>query len=131
MSVKRKVTVPPGNDVVRGPPGHARTPSDMARQRRRSTSSALTGDSCRRPSPRRGAAVRLGVMSDSGSYVAAQLAVRRGPEAVRFYVAASGAREMYQVGGDEANPSVVSQLEVGATTFWVADEAPDHGSHSP
>jgi uncharacterized glyoxalase superfamily protein PhnB len=33
--------------------------------------------------------------------VVAELAVRRGREAIDFYVAAFGAREVYRVGGDE------------------------------
>jgi PhnB protein len=60
-----------------------------------------------------------------------QLAVRRGREAVEFYKAALGAVEVYRVGGDDENPSVVSQLTVGEAAFWVADEAPDHGTFSP
>ena len=70
-------------------------------------------------------------MTGAERYVAAQLSVRRGVDAVRYYVEAFGARELYRVGGDDAEPSVVSQLEVGSTTFWVADEAPDHANHSP
>ena len=60
-----------------------------------------------------------------------QLSVRRGVEAVEFYKAAFGAREVYRVGGDEHNASVVSQLTVGDASFWVADEAPEHGNFSP
>jgi PhnB protein len=60
-----------------------------------------------------------------------QLAVRRGRDAVEFYKAALGAVEVYRVGGDEDNPSVVSQLTVGEASFWVSDEAPDHGTFSP
>jgi PhnB protein len=60
-----------------------------------------------------------------------QLAVRRGREAVEFYKAALGAVEVYRVGGDDENPSVVSQLTVGEATFWVADESPEHGTFSP
>jgi PhnB protein len=63
--------------------------------------------------------------------VVAQLSVRRGREAVEFYTAAFGAVEVYRVGGDDANPSVVSQLTVGDATFWVADESPEHGNFSP
>ncbi len=63
--------------------------------------------------------------------VTAQLSVRRGREAVEFYQAAFGAREVYRVGGTEEHPSVVSQLAVGDTTFWVSDESPEHGHHSP
>jgi PhnB protein len=57
--------------------------------------------------------------------------VRRGREAVAFYEAAFGAVEVYRVGGTDEHESVVSQLALGSTTFWVADESPDHGSFSP
>jgi PhnB protein len=60
-----------------------------------------------------------------------QLSVRRGREAVEFYKAALGAVEVYRVGGDDENPSVVSQLTVGEASFWVADESPEHGTFSP
>lgn len=63
--------------------------------------------------------------------ILAQLSVRRGREAVEFYKAALGAVEVYRVGGDEGNPSVVSQLTVGDASFWVADESPEHGNFSP
>src|SRR5689334_8988767 len=53
--------------------------------------------------------------------VSAELWVRRGREAVEFYEAAFGAREVYRVAGTDAHPEVVSQLAVGGTTFWVAD----------
>jgi PhnB protein len=63
--------------------------------------------------------------------VTAQLAVRRGREAVAFYEAAFGAVEIYRVGGTDAHEPVVSQLAVGETTFWVADESPEHQNYSP
>ncbi len=63
--------------------------------------------------------------------ILAQLSVRRGREAVEFYKAALGAVEVYRVGGDGHNPSVVSQLTVGDASFWVADESPEHGNFSP
>ena len=63
--------------------------------------------------------------------VIAQLSVRRGREAVEFYKAAFGAVEVYRVGGDEDNESVVSQLAVGDASFWVADESPEHENFSP
>ena len=59
--------------------------------------------------------------------VAPQLSVRRGREAVTFYESAFGAVEDYRVGGTDSHEEVVSQLSVGATTFWVADESPEHG----
>ena len=63
--------------------------------------------------------------------IAPELSVRRGREAVEFYKAAFGARELYRVGGGDAREAVVSLLAVGEATFWVADESPAHGNHSP
>jgi PhnB protein len=60
-----------------------------------------------------------------------QLAVRRGRAAVAFYVAAFGAAVDYQVGGTDEHEPVVAQLSIAGAPFWVADEAPDHGSTSP
>src|SRR5579871_5656044 len=51
--------------------------------------------------------------------------------ALAFYRDAFGAREIYRVGGDDAEPALVAQLALGASTFWVADEAPDQGCYSP
>lgn len=61
----------------------------------------------------------------------AQLSVRHGREAVEFYKAAFGAVEDYRVGGTDGHVAVVSQLSVGAGTFWVADESPEHANFSP
>jgi PhnB protein len=61
----------------------------------------------------------------------AQLSVRRGREAVKFYQAAFGAVEDYRVGGNDRNEAVVAQLSVGNATFWVADESPEHANFSP
>jgi PhnB protein len=63
--------------------------------------------------------------------VMAQLSVRRGREAVEFYQKAFGAVEDYRVGGDAENEAVVAQLSVGAGSFWVADESPEHENFSP
>src|SRR6476661_2397549 len=63
--------------------------------------------------------------------VAPQLSVRRGRAAVDFYIAAFGAVEQHRVGGTNEHEEVVSLLSVGEGTFWVADEAPEHGNHSP
>jgi PhnB protein len=60
-----------------------------------------------------------------------QLSVRRGREAVEFYKAAFGAREVYRVGGTDDHEAVVSQLMVGDSMFWVADESPPHLNFSP
>jgi PhnB protein len=63
--------------------------------------------------------------------IAPQLAVRRGRAAIDFYTAAFGAAEVYRVGGTDEHESVVAQLVVGDATFWVSDEAPEHGTFSP
>jgi PhnB protein len=63
--------------------------------------------------------------------VVAELAVRRGREAVDFYMAAFGAVEVHRVGGTDEHEAVVSQLRVGDSTFWVHDESPEHGTFSP
>ena len=60
--------------------------------------------------------------------VAPMLSVRNGARAVEFYKAAFGAIEVYRVEGGEA---IVSQLEVEGSSFWVADESPEHANFSP
>src|SRR6266481_6434398 len=60
-----------------------------------------------------------------------QLSVRRGRAAVDFYKAAFGAQELHRVGGTDEEESVVAQLSVGDSTFWVADEAPEYLNFSP
>lgn len=65
------------------------------------------------------------------SGVVAELAVRRGREAVEFYRAAFGAVEVYRTGGTDEHEAVVSELHVGDSTFWVHDESPQNGSFSP
>ena len=63
--------------------------------------------------------------------IAPELAVSRGRAAVEFYAAAFGATELYRVGGTDEHEPVVAQLAIGDATFWVSDEAPEHGSASP
>jgi PhnB protein len=63
--------------------------------------------------------------------ISPELSVRRGRAAVEFYKAAFGAVEVYRVGGTREHEEVVSQLSVGETFFWVADESPAHGNFSP
>jgi PhnB protein len=63
--------------------------------------------------------------------VSPQLSVRRGREAIDFYVAAFGARQIYRVAGTDAAPDVVAELAIGDTSFWVSDEAPAHLNFSP
>ena len=63
--------------------------------------------------------------------IIAELAVRRGREAIDFYSAAFGARVLHRAGGDERNEAVVAELAVGEATFWIHDESPEHGIFSP
>lgn len=52
--------------------------------------------------------------------IAPWLSVRRGAEAVRFYVAAFGAIELHHHESDAGE--VVSQLSLGGAEFWLADD---------
>ena len=67
----------------------------------------------------------------SGAQILPELSVRRGRAAIEFYKAAFGAVEDYRVGGTDEHEPVVAQLSVGDARFWVADEAPEHGTFSP
>jgi PhnB protein len=57
------------------------------------------------------------------------LAVRGGKRAVEFYRTALGAEELYHV--ESPDGAVVSKLAIHGAEFWLADESPEHGSHSP
>jgi PhnB protein len=57
------------------------------------------------------------------------LSVRNGAQAIEFYRAAFGARELYRVDDDAGK--VVAKLAVGGAEFWVADESPEHFNFSP
>jgi PhnB protein len=57
------------------------------------------------------------------------LAVRRGREAVDFYQAAFGARVLHRFDADDG--TVVAQLAVGQSEFWLSDEAPQYKNFSP
>lgn len=56
------------------------------------------------------------------------LSVRRGKDAVEFYKEALGAEvvEVMDAGG-----SIVAQLTIHGSPFWVADESPEHKNFSP
>jgi len=64
-----------------------------------------------------------------GVSLAPMLSVRRGAQAVAFYKAAFGARELFKIEGDGG--SVVAELAVQGAKFWVADESPAHLNFSP
>lgn len=57
------------------------------------------------------------------------LSVRRGAQAVAFYKAAFGARELFKI--EDPEGGVVAQLAVETARFWVADESPPHQNYSP
>jgi PhnB protein len=61
--------------------------------------------------------------------LAPMLCVRNGAKAVDFYKAAFGATELFRMDNDDG--SVVAQLAVGPTHFWLADESPEHQNFSP
>ncbi|TWT43906.1 Glyoxalase-like domain protein [Phycisphaerae bacterium RAS1] len=56
----------------------------------------------------------------------ATLSVRRWPQAVEFYTAALGARELFRVPGGG-----VARLAVDGAEFWVAEESREHLNFSP
>ena len=60
--------------------------------------------------------------------LAPMLSVRRGADALAFYRAAFGAKELFKI---EDGGSVVAQLAVQGAKFWVADESPPHHNFSP
>jgi len=61
--------------------------------------------------------------------IAPMLSVRRGSQAVEFYKAAFGAKELFRI--DSPDGAVVAQLSVDGAVFWVADESPEHLNFSP
>jgi len=63
--------------------------------------------------------------------ISPQLSVSHGREAIAFYEAAFGAVVDHRVGGTDEHPDVVAQMSIDGATFWVADEAPEHGNFSP
>ena len=61
--------------------------------------------------------------------LAPMLSVRHGARAVDFYKAAFDARELFKI--EAPDGSVVAQLAIGESDFWVADESPEHKNFSP
>lgn len=61
--------------------------------------------------------------------LAPMLSVRRGAQAVEFYKAAFGASELFKF--EAPDGTVVAQLAVGATDFWVTDESLENQNFSP
>jgi PhnB protein len=57
------------------------------------------------------------------------LGVRKGREAIDFYKKAFGAEELFRTESEDG--AVVAQLVIGESSFWLADEAPEHKNYSP
>ena len=57
------------------------------------------------------------------------LSVRNGIRAVAFYQQAFGADELSRI--DDGHGSLVARLSIGASEFWLADEAPVYANFSP
>jgi PhnB protein len=68
-------------------------------------------------------------LTDRRPSLAPMLSVRQGAKAVEFYKAAFGARELFKM--EAPDGSVVAQLAIGESDFWIADESPDHKNFSP
>ena len=56
------------------------------------------------------------------------LAVTDGNAAIAFYKAAFGAEVLWQI---DAGGHVVAGLQIGGAQFFLAEESPRHGTHSP
>lgn len=66
---------------------------------------------------------------NSGNFrtsITATLSVRNWEQAIRFYMAAFDAIELFRVEGGG-----VSQLAISGAEFWVAEESPEHLNFSP
>ena len=59
--------------------------------------------------------------------LAPMLSVRDGKKAIEFYKSAFGAQELFCI----TEGSVIAQLSVAGSEFWVADESPQHLNFSP
>ncbi len=61
--------------------------------------------------------------------LAPMLSVRRGAEAIKFYIAAFGAEVLFRI--DDDSGAVVAQLSIQGAEFWLADESPINANYSP
>lgn len=75
-----------------------------------------------------GATVRDATLVRPYASMAPMLSVRRGSQAVEFYKAAFGAEVLFLLDNEG---SVVAELAVCESRFWVADESPEHLNFSP
>ena len=63
-------------------------------------------------------------VKDQKTSLSPMLSVRNGAKAVEFYKVAFGAGELFRI--ENESGSVVAQLSVGESEFWVADESAPH-----
>lgn len=96
-----------------------RSKRKKAPQKKRASSKTVATQSPQKA--RSGAAVKMSL--------APMLSVRNGAEALEFYKAAFGARELFKIAAPDG--AVVAQLAFGESEFWVADESPEHLNFSP
>jgi PhnB protein len=70
--------------------------------------------------------------ANSGSFqctIAPWQSVRKSAQAVEFYEAAFGAREVFRL--EDASGGVLARLSVEGAEFWVGDESPAYLNFSP
>jgi PhnB protein len=67
--------------------------------------------------------------NDQQPTLAPMLSVRNGKRSLEFYKAAFDAQEIFCVEDDTGG--VVAELSLGKSSFWVADESPEHLNFSP
>jgi PhnB protein len=61
--------------------------------------------------------------------ISPMLSVRNGARAIEFYQAAFDAQVLFRLDGEGGG--VVAELSAGGSSFWVADESPEHLNFSP
>lgn len=61
--------------------------------------------------------------------ISPMLSVRKGKQAVDFYVAAFRTQALFRVDGEQGN--VIAELSAGGARFWIADESPENLNFSP
>lgn len=67
-------------------------------------------------------------MADPKTTIAPMLAVKGGVKAIEFYKQAFGAQELWRI---DAGGHVVAGLSIDGAYFFLADESPSYGTHSP
>jgi PhnB protein len=75
-------------------------------------------------------AIAASVIASLPCSLAPWLSVRNSERAVEFYQSALGAIEVYRLEGAPGE-GVVARLSVQGAEFWLSDESPEHGNHSP